>query len=765
MLFSLFIPVQIVLLFTISVQSKTLHFQSTDDPALFSSGMTDSEIARSEQRLSAAFNRSSAKRAANDTSTRLSDADLINVFRMWHHLSDGFKKKYLEATAIPTDFSHMPSPGGHFLVFYTTTDEYEEIDSTDNYGYGGGSDWRIKINEPNGVPDYADEVAWALDSSWSMEIDRFGFVAPIDTNEITADSGRYRVIIRPPHNNKQNYGMTYPQLPFSDSGPGFSSYIEINNDWTLPSYREMQYDKHPEWAIRVTCAHEFFHAIHYAMAWQVRNQIFLDDYPVSWLEGTAVLMEELAFDSINDYLQYATNFFYSPGMSFLSQYGDYDYVNSILTKYLYEKVSRTPRIDFIFDMFYRNHNEWTPFHDNLQIASGQSGKTWVGILNRFHTESFFTNDRSNEHYFISDALLFPKWSYTRLVTDEFTKKVTQVKPYGMCSFGISPGVNEPDTVQIHFSGETQSQDTIVSRWGVSAIIRKQSSDDTIVTIPVKNDGNGELTFQNWHEVSEVVMVITSGYTHANREAKIEALYNCTEQLSAGDTLNLTVIAADKRSSAQVRVTASMLPACIPTLREYDSTISPSPLNEGDLSPVSSLFSCTYPSNWTEGAALVLSVSISGPTTKALDDAALYHFNTVDNIWKQLPSTFSRQSDTCTFRTELESSGIFAILKPKAFPDELVAYPNPVRLCTNKPVHFFFKDIQELRIYNLNGTLLCGENDHTHSSSLHRYADGIMWYPSGHGTSGVVPGTYYAIVINKNDSGLMKSIRKKIIVTP
>ena len=47
----------------------------------------------------------------------------------------------------------------------------------------------------------------------------------------------------------------------------------------------MGYQEHPEYGVRVTCAHELFHAVQYAMSWDVKESIFLDDFPLSCIEG------------------------------------------------------------------------------------------------------------------------------------------------------------------------------------------------------------------------------------------------------------------------------------------------------------------------------------------------------------------------------------------------------------------------------------------------------------------------------------------------
>ena len=64
------------------------------------------------------------------------------------------------------------SQRGIFEIYYATSGD-DSVESADVYGYGAGT-WR-EATGPNGVPDYIDEVAWAFDSAWSMEIDQFQF--------------------------------------------------------------------------------------------------------------------------------------------------------------------------------------------------------------------------------------------------------------------------------------------------------------------------------------------------------------------------------------------------------------------------------------------------------------------------------------------------------------------------------------------------------------------------------------------------------------
>jgi len=113
--------------------------------------------------------------------------------KKWNSLSPDFIKLYLQAVQLPDTSLRHPSPGGHFEIYYDTTG-INRVDVTDRYGYDS-PDWRARIEAPNGVPDYIDETAFALDSSWAMEIDRYGLVAPQPFKASGHTSDRYKVVV------------------------------------------------------------------------------------------------------------------------------------------------------------------------------------------------------------------------------------------------------------------------------------------------------------------------------------------------------------------------------------------------------------------------------------------------------------------------------------------------------------------------------------------------------------------------------------------
>ena len=162
-------------------------------------------------------------------------------------------------------------------------------------------------NPVNGIPDYVDSTALVLEYVWSFEIDTLGFIEPVSDGGEGGDS-RYDVYLSD-IGGMGYYGVTYPETIQPD-GRTWSSYIELENDFANTIFVPMGYDINPMAAVKVTCAHEFFHAIHFS----------IDAYEFSggrfwWYEVSAVWMEDVVFDEVNDYLYYLKYFFHYPWLS------------------------------------------------------------------------------------------------------------------------------------------------------------------------------------------------------------------------------------------------------------------------------------------------------------------------------------------------------------------------------------------------------------------------------------------------------------------
>lgn len=167
------------------------------------------------------------------------------------------------------------SSKGHFKIHYTTS------------GINAVSPVSTKAA---GVPDYVYEAARAAERSYFLLVDSLGFRPNLPDEGI--DGPEYDIYIMELGNV---YGWTFSENAVSSNPLRYTAYMKVDNDFVGP------YFTHGLDALRVTIAHEFFHAIQFAYAYR--------DMDLFFFEMSSVWFEDLAYDGVNDYLQYLPKFF------------------------------------------------------------------------------------------------------------------------------------------------------------------------------------------------------------------------------------------------------------------------------------------------------------------------------------------------------------------------------------------------------------------------------------------------------------------------
>jgi len=165
--------------------------------------------------------------------------------------------------------SEYHSKSGRFIIKYTTS----------------GPDSVSVVDEDNsGIPDYVERAAQFADSSWKKEVAEIG----------------YRDFILGPD---QPY-----EIRLEDTGDNLFGFTEsLGNTTRITVHRNFKGfppNEDPEGdeigALKVTIAHEIKHAIQFvANRWRGET--------ANWLEMDAVLMEEVVFDDVDDYLNTITS--------------------------------------------------------------------------------------------------------------------------------------------------------------------------------------------------------------------------------------------------------------------------------------------------------------------------------------------------------------------------------------------------------------------------------------------------------------------------
>ncbi|MEA2030197.1 MAG: MXAN_6640 family putative metalloprotease, partial [candidate division Zixibacteria bacterium] len=281
------------------------------------------------------------------------------------------------------------TPDGFFKIHYSTV--------------GNDSVYKASVdNAPaNGIPDYVDSVAWICDSVYNHIINVLGYPSPPTDGFYDTLSGdnRYDVYLSDLYSGM--YGQTWIDnfAEGEEGGQRVTSFIEIDKDYQGLS----MYVDCPVNAVRVTMAHEFFHAVQFGIDF-TETELFIrnttpPDTTVAryWMEMSAVWMEEEIYDDINDFYYYLPYFFNDPSSS-IQQFdiGDvHPYASTIFPMYLSETYGR----DIIKDIWLRcgtmgpRANFLKATHNAVNAASDNTAG-WASAFRDFALWNYFTGPRA-----------------------------------------------------------------------------------------------------------------------------------------------------------------------------------------------------------------------------------------------------------------------------------------------------------------------------------------------------------------------------------
>jgi hypothetical protein len=181
---------------------------------------------------------------------------------------------------------NFASPGGHFRIHYSTS---------------GPDSVSIVDKNANGIPDYADSVAYYCDLAWKVEVEEYGYTPPPPDNlnpGLGGIDGKLDIYICDLDDGF--YGAAFPESG-NDVGPNrISGFISLDRDYKEASYSSRGID-----GVRVTTAHEFHHLIQFSSYRFAFEQ-------ASLYEATSTWFERQVHPSIPDYRQYVDLFLTIP---------------------------------------------------------------------------------------------------------------------------------------------------------------------------------------------------------------------------------------------------------------------------------------------------------------------------------------------------------------------------------------------------------------------------------------------------------------------
>lgn len=183
---------------------------------------------------------------------------------------------------------------------------------------------KFSENQCVGVPDIINKWADYFEEAWTTEIIRLGYKEPTGTGSFLYDvylANTADNIIRNDDDQTPALGNNFLGLTttYCDSNgckstlPDSYSYIVVNNYFSDSD------------TMKITAAHEFFHAIQFS--YPSINLWFLSDNHW-WLEATATWMEEVVYDEVNEYYSRVRSWLNVPWISLKysgNEYSNHEY--------------------------------------------------------------------------------------------------------------------------------------------------------------------------------------------------------------------------------------------------------------------------------------------------------------------------------------------------------------------------------------------------------------------------------------------------------
>ena len=198
----------------------------------------------------------------------------------------------------------------------------------------------IDADPSDGVPDYINRMAEYFEKSWATYIEELGYDPPPPDNGLGGDD-RYDIYVT------RITGRTEREFPsiYYPNREAYASYIFIGNDM-----RNEHHPNDPYPFLKVTCAHEFYHAVQLAYRGNPMDETSW------WYELTAVWAEDLVFDEVNEHYYYLSDYFPKIHNSIYLSGPPHSYGAWVFAEYLSERYGKSI-IREVFEKLKTDNNE------------------------------------------------------------------------------------------------------------------------------------------------------------------------------------------------------------------------------------------------------------------------------------------------------------------------------------------------------------------------------------------------------------------------
>ncbi len=375
----------------------------------------------------------------------------------------------------------VQSPEGLFSVHYDTT------------GYHAVHEPDVDVDPADGVPDFVNRCAEALDYAWHVEVDSLGFDPPSSDCGL-GGSDNYDVYM---YDNGW-WGFSF----WEESAPDYPerprarySHFYVNPTFNFP---EMQHDSCRIPALRVTTAHELHHAIQFIYDWGEWGSL---------MEQTSMWMENIVWDETYCCAAYWVlmhEFLHNPHKwLYFSQLGNRFHYGACMWPFYLEH-------NFGRDVMRQVWQECIPIGTGgnvaYEIVLQNHGTNHAQEIPEFRVWNYFTGERDDGNHY-EEGGYWP--GDTLLIMVEHTDfpvisamPVAGQEPQGYaCNYIEFPELSGVDHLRVSFSDENVA----VRDWAVSFVLWDPGSSG-YVSMPIENEAGEVVVYPG--ETDTVVMIPT-----------------------------------------------------------------------------------------------------------------------------------------------------------------------------------------------------------------------------------------------------------------
>lgn len=388
------------------------------------------------------------------------------------------------------------SPSGKFKLHYNKSG-IDGVPTTDISG--------------NGVPDYIDSAAVYLDAAWKLQIDELGFDAP--KNEDGEEVAQYPIYFRLLTSGL--YGETIVGKEINDAvSDNWTSYINLSKNMKNGLYTSGLE------ALKVTCTHEFNHAIQLSYYFRNEDRFFY--------EMTSTWLEDLHFPEVNDYFQYLPGLYNGIRRTPLSsQSYPYLYGNGLYVSMLYKKYGSAPIVETWKQMSKARALE------NLNSALAKQGSSFSQSLNDYGKWLWFSGKNSIAGKFFDDAAHFP------------TMGVDSLSSYGKLEIEAQQEVEKTTFNYLHIDSLQQKPILAhISAEGTPQIYINYMNKYTTESSAQPLFTSMEIATEN-HKSEEIVFVVSNAGEQKHEDITLRVLYGADATQSGKPRLGPNPVVAGK----------------------------------------------------------------------------------------------------------------------------------------------------------------------------------------------------------------------------